>query len=216
LSLRLSPPQVLADETWEKLRQLAIQSSEELSEALAPALKAASGRIDSEWQHAYPGRQVFWDAMQSAEAELSVPGFERLPAAPIAEVMRTVATLALDGSTRHLEGTGVDSLEQSLSRWKRRKLRKALDGLDASDIDAVDWEAWRNELRAVSASLALDRCGGDLRAALMALATADLEEPRGELSESANIGDLVAGSPTAYSLLLRVALAWCDQLAQEL
>ncbi|MBW2273094.1 MAG: tetratricopeptide repeat protein [Deltaproteobacteria bacterium] len=218
LSMRLSPPHRFADETWEKLRRAAAQTAQELSQVLTPMVEAAppAQQTSQEWEALCPGLDAYWDTLRGAEAELSAPGFEQLSWQSVAAALRGVAALSLDGNTAGMEKTLVDSLERGLGRRARRKVRKILEGLDCRDVDAIDWEAWRSELRSVAASFALDRCDGDLRAALVALATSELDEAPNELSESADIGDLVAGSPTACRLLQRVTLAWCEQLELEL
>jgi hypothetical protein len=137
----------------------------------------------------------------------------------LARTLRSLATIALDPGGHPGEGEVATALDRSLGRWTRRKLRRTLGCTSAADVAGIDFELWRTELQAMAAALALDRCNGDLRTALTALAHAPASSsedgaPDGNrgISETGDITSLVAGSPVARRLLERVVLSWCDDL----
>ena len=73
----------------------------------------------------------------------------------------------------------------AIRRRTRRRLRRIFEGVTLAEIDAVDFSAWRQEVRALAAQIALDACGGDLRSALVAMIE-DETDPGGlDLPEAA-------------------------------
>ena len=126
--------------------------------------------------------------------------------------MTLVAQLALEPDQVQGDGELVNSLSAALGRRTRRRVRKLLEGISAEDIAAIDFAAWRTELRTMAHAAALDTTGGNLRAALLALSSDEsLAETRvidPDVDLSVHIGD----RPTARTLLARVVLVWIDTI----
>jgi len=134
-----------------------------------------------------------------------------LPRGLLGEVLSLVATLALEIESIRASGRHVNALSAALGRRSRRALRRLLEGVDAQALAGVDFAAWRSELRALAAAVALDETGADLRTALVALA-AETSEGVAELPEGADLSPLVAASPEARSLVRRAIRAWIARL----
>jgi len=201
------------DAVWEKARRVAQQAAQDLALALAPSQPQLPSDQGDEAQRA------FWALLREAEVELTAPFLPLLPVDELARTLRSLATIALDPGGHPGEDEVATALERSLGRWTRRKLRRTLGSTSANDIAGVDFELWRTELRAMAAAVALDRCNGDLRTALTALAhppaSSNEDGPPDSyqgISETGDITSLVAGSPVARQLLERVVLTWCDDL----
>jgi len=201
------------DALWEKARRVAQHAAQDLALALAPSQPQLPSDQGDEAQRA------FWALLREAEVELTAPFLPSLPVDELARTLRSLATIALDPGGHPGEGEVATALDRSLGRWTRRKMRRNLGSTSADDIAGIDFELWRAELQAMAAALALDRCNGDLRTALTALAHApassDEDEPPDSyegISETGDITSLVAGSPVARQLLERVVLTWCDDL----
>ncbi len=156
--------------------------------------------------------------MRGAEAELSAPGFESLSDDEIAQAIRQLASLAF---SPEVDAAAVEdqefvrALDRNVGRWTRRKLRKILDNVGSQDLADLNWKDWREDLRVTAACVALDRCEGDLRSALITLSM-DLESDDPEpVSDSTNITHRVKGSPLARNLLARVMQSWCNEVAEH-
>ena len=190
-----------SDPLWEKLRQVAQASAGEIGRALQVA--EHSGVVSSEEPAA-----AFHAAALAAEANLAAPALLPLPTPELGETLTLVATIALESEALHASGRTLNALSSSLGRRTRRRLRRILEDVSIQAIEAIDFAAWRAELRAVAAAQALDATGGDLRAALVALIR-DAEEPADDaFREHADLTPLVTGSPEARALLTRVVRAW--------
>jgi len=126
-------------------------------------------------------------------------------------VLALVATLAVESEPLRASGSHVNALSAALGRRSRRALRRVLEGVAPGALAGVDFGAWRSELRALAAAIALDETGADLRTALVALA-AETSEGAAALPESADLSTLVAASPEAKSLLRRAIRAWMARL----
>jgi hypothetical protein len=154
---------------------------------------------------------AFRAAAFAAEGRLWAPALLPLPTGEVGEILLLVATLALDAEPRHASGRLVNALSTTLGRRTRRGLRRLLEGVALEDLAAVDFGAWRSELRALAAAMALDESGADLRTALVALA-AETSEGAAELAPGADLSAHVAASPEARSLLLRAERSWLSRL----
>jgi hypothetical protein len=184
----------------EKLRVLAEKAAREIGDALG----AAGGAPDPS-----PGDPLaaFRAAAFAAEGRLWAPALLPLPTGEVGEILLLVAALALDAEPRHASGRLVNALSTTLGRRTRRGLRRLLEGVALEDLAAVDFGAWRSELRALAAAVALDETGADLRTSLVALA-AETSEGAAELAPGADLSAHVAASPEARSLLLRAERSW--------
>ena len=114
----------------------------------------------------------------------------------LAETLTAVAALALEPETLPDTPTA-RALDQSVGRWTRRKLRKTLEGVTLERVAEIDFAAWRSELEILASAVALDRCDGDLRTALLALLLEAQREPLAEVTESTDLSAAIAASPVA-------------------
>jgi tetratricopeptide (TPR) repeat protein len=198
--LRLGP------EAWEQLRRAAREVARELAEVLPPAPELASPEEE-------PGAlSAFRRALVHAEGELCAPALVALPVERLRETLTALAALALEPGGAQGGGADTAALERAVGRWTRRKLRRALEGARQPEIEAIDFEAWRGELRILAALAVLDEGGGDLRSALLTLAADAGAEVDAELPDAADISPLAACSDAARGLLGRVAEAICAEL----
>ena len=150
--------------------------------------------------------------MRGAEAELTAPGFENLDTDEIAAAMRRLVALTLDEDLELDDADFARSLERSVGRWSRRKLRKILDDVDAGTLAELDWEGWREEVRAAAAAMALDRCDGDLRSALITL-SAEPDDTLDEFSAATDITERARRSSLTRRFLERVVTTWSAEIA---
>ncbi len=205
LQFPIHPGPPMAEPAAERLRRLAHQVSEELSGVLAGAGADLPECETPEIADAL--REI-----TSIEDELSAPGLARLDAGERAALFSTLAALFLDPGGNGLESRFRAGLEEKLGRWTRRKVRRIVEETTVSEIEAIDHQAWGEELRAMAAAQAIDRNGGDLRSVLRALLV--LEHARaGEPGfGGAEIGTLASTSETARRLLTRITSLLCERL----
>jgi tetratricopeptide (TPR) repeat protein len=200
LSTRAAGGGALDDPLHEKLRLVAEQTAREIGEALGHSGAAPAAPSGGPLA-------AFRAAAFAAEGRLSAPALLPLPTPELREVMLVVATLALDGADLHGSGRHVNALTAALGRRTRRGLRRLLEGVSLEALAAVDFAAWRSELRALAAAVALDETGGDLRTAFLALA-AETSQRAAQLPPTADLTPLVAASPEASGCLRRAIRAW--------
>src|SRR5262249_61940889 len=141
------------------LRWLAQPASRELGDALGHGgAPPAAGPGDA--------LAAFRAAAFAAGGRLSAPALLPLPTRELGEVLTLVATLALEIESIRASGRHVNALSAALGRRSRRALRRLLEGVDAQALAGVDFAAWRSELRALAAAVALGGTRADLRTAL--------------------------------------------------
>jgi tetratricopeptide (TPR) repeat protein len=205
LPLRLAETLRLEPETWEKLRHAAQVASSELGEVLDVS------KLPLEADAEQGTVAAFRAALHAAEGELSAPALVRLPPEALASTMTALVTVALDPEAAR--GTQeAERLSRRVGRRTRNKLRRALEGVGPSDVDGVDFEAWQRELQGLAAASAVDRTGGDLRSALIALS----EEGARTTDQAGSEGTdrcAIHASESARRLLTHVTSAWCARLA---
>jgi hypothetical protein len=186
---------------FEALRLAACETAGELAVALGgsePSGIAPNGTPTA----------AFRAAALAAEGRLAAPALLPLPTREVAEVLRLVAALARDPEQVRGGGQLVNALTSALRRRTLRRVRRILEPFRPEEIAALDFAAWRAELRALAASVALDESGIDLRAALLALIRETDEEAVTDLPEGADLTHLVARCHEARALLRRVVQAW--------
>jgi hypothetical protein len=123
-----------------------------------------------------------------------------------------VVRLASDGDAVRGEGRLVNALSTALGRRLRRRLRKHLGNASIDALCAVDFDAFRVELRALAAGLAIADTGCGLRTALACLAREEDDALDAELREAANLAPRVAAAPAARALLRRLTSAWLERI----
>jgi hypothetical protein len=134
-----------------------------------------------------------------AEAQLVGPALVPLRDEEAGAVIATVAALAAWRDTVSGDGHLVNALAHHFDRRARRRIRGILGDTAPEEIAGIDFRAWRAALRGLSHAVALDATGGDLPAALRALA--DDENPE--------------GSAAAHALLRRVVGVFGRAVADE-
>lgn len=199
----------LADIHDERVRQLLVATSDEVAEALAHE-RDASGVIDPSQRP--EGEAAFLTSLHTVEAELSFADIGQVPLESLSQAVRQVAALAWDTNTSGVDSAIAQKLDRGLGRWARRKLRKGLEGTGAHDLEGLDWERWRDSLRGLAATIALDRQSGDLRSALLALSTDPRDAQAEGLAPQVDIRDRVRHDDLARELLAHVTQRLCDKL----
>jgi hypothetical protein len=130
----------------------------------------------------------------------------------LGEVLKLVSALALDPDQVQGDGHLVNGMSSAIRRRARRRLRRILEGESLEVIAEVDFAAWRTEVRALAAAVALDETGGDLRTAFAVLICEESEHEFLDLPDGADLTPYVAAYPQARALLRRVVRTWLQSL----
>jgi len=205
-----TPPTFAGDRTlvnpvWEKLRLISHEAAREISSALESAeLVTAPVAEDS--------ASAFRSATLAAEAKLTASALLPLTVPELAEVLKLVVALTLDPDEVQGDGRLVNAVSSALRRRTRRRLRRILEDTSLEEVAQVDFGAWRNEVRALAAAVALDETGGDLRTALTVLIGEDSDNASFELPEDADMTPYVAAYSQPRALLRRVVRTWLESL----
>jgi hypothetical protein len=205
VSIRLAGDSALADRVAERVRRMAQAATTELAEALD-----GSSTSDVEAPVDADATTAFRSAALAAEGRLTAPALVPLSDGEVREILLIVAALVLDPDQVRGDGQRVNALSSALGRRCRRRLRQILAGVSLDAVAAIDFAAWRNDVRALATAHALDEIGGDLRSALVALICASSDRSPGDLPPNANLAPLVAGCPEADVLLRRTLRLWLD------
>jgi hypothetical protein len=110
------------------------------------------------------------------------------------------------------DGRIVNALANALGRRARKRLRRVLGETPAHEIAAIDFAAWRAELRGLASFAALASGVADLRTAFLAWVAADDPEGARLLTAEGDICPRVAMIPEARALLGRLIDAWIPHL----
>jgi tetratricopeptide (TPR) repeat protein len=205
VSIRLAGTPALSDPLAEQVRRMAQAATTELAEALD-----GSSTSDVDTPEDADATTAFRSAALAAEGRLTAPALVPLSDGEVREVLSIVAALVLDPEQVRGDGQRVNALSSALGRRCRRRLRRILDSVSLADVAAIDFAAWRNDVRALAAALALDEIGGDLRTALVALICASSDRSPSDLPPNADLRPQVAGCPEAAALLRHTLLLWLD------
>ncbi len=195
----------LADPLWEKLRWIASEASREIAQALeASPSPSVDGRADP--------ASAFRAAAIAAEGELSAAALVPLTEQELGEVLTVTAAIALDPEQVNGDGRLLNAMSTAIGRRLRRRIRKILAGESLERIGAVDFGAWRTEVRALASAVALDQTDGDLRTALAVLISEESDRPVLDLPADADLTPYVAAYPLAQSLMRRIVHSWLASL----
>jgi len=205
VSIRLAGDPTLSDPVAEQVRRMAQAATKELAEALD-----GSASSDVEPPEDADATTAFRSAALAAEGRLTAPALVPLSDGEVREVLSIVAALVLDPEKVRGDGHRVNALSSALGRRCRRRLRRTLAGVSLDAVTAIDFAAWRNDVRALATALALDEIGGDLRTALVALICASSDCSPSDLPPNADLKPLVAGCPEAAALLRHTLRLWLD------
>jgi hypothetical protein len=110
----------------------------------------------------------------------------------------------------HASGATLNALAEALGRRARRRVKLILGDVSLDAIQAIDFAAWRSELRALAAAIAVDETGCDPRTALLALVCEASNRSTGEITETTDLTSLVADCPEARALLRWATRAWME------
>lgn len=204
-SFRCAGPHELADPLSEKLRRIASEASREIAQALEAS---PSPTVDGPSDPA----SAFRAAALEAEGRLSAAALIPLTEAELCEALTVTAAIALDPEHVHGDGRLLNEMSSAIRRRLRRRIRKILENETLERISAVDFGAWRIEVRALASAVALDQGCGDLRTALAVLISEESDRPVLDLPEDADLTPFVAAYPLAQSLMRRVVRTWLASL----
>jgi hypothetical protein len=191
------------DPVWETARALAQEAADEIGQALGVGTAAPGdprGLADAVAR--------FRAESTAAEAALTAPALVPLSVEELAETLTLVAQLTAEVEAVSGDGRIVNALAEALGRRARKRLRRVLGETPAEAIAAIDFAAWRAELRGLASFAAVAGGSADLRTAFMAWVAPDDPEGARLLAAEADICPRVAVIPEAKALLARLIEAW--------
>ena len=216
LPLEVAGNTVLEDPLFEKVRRMAQLAAEELGQGGGTSAngseRASQGEASPE-DHA-DGVASYLAVFERTEGELLAPALSDHTRDQLRETLCDLAAQVLEVESPSGGNAKAENAELRLGRWTRRKLRKHLEGTEIAELLAIDYAAFRAAVRSLAAAVALDRCNGDLRSALIALAWAGDSVP--DLMDMSDICARVSGSPTANGLLRRVVFCFCSKVSEAI
>jgi tetratricopeptide (TPR) repeat protein len=192
---------------WEAARALAQEAAEEIGQALGVGTAAPGDPSGL----AQPVAR-FRAEITAAEAALSAPALLPLSVEELGETITLVAQLTAEVEAVSGDGRIVNALANALGRRARKRLRRVLGETPAHEIAAIDFAAWRAELRGLASFAALASGVADLRTAFLAWVAADDPEGARLLTAEGDICPRVAMIPEARALLGRLIDAWIPHL----
>jgi hypothetical protein len=196
----------LAQPLWEKLRQLVHECSDELAEALGASSSHAP-------LHSSDPVAAFHAAALAAEGRLTAAALLPLSGAELEEVMLLIAAIALEIERAHGDGRVVNAVASAIKRRLRRRLRRHIQDASIEEIESVDFGAWRANVRALAAAIAVEETGIELRTALIALLRDSADRRAEPIPDGADLCAWVSESPAASALLRQAIRSWLGQLA---
>jgi tetratricopeptide (TPR) repeat protein len=205
-SFRIAGEARMRDDLHEALRDAVARNEREIGAALgvSPAAPEPSGAMDPV--------TAFRASALEAEAKLAARALLPLSDEEVGELLTCAATLALEPDGVDASGATLNALASALGRRARRRIKKALGETTVTDVQAIDFGAWRSELRAMAATQAVDDAGCTLRAAFVALACSAEEGAASEVAADADLTTLVAECPVAQELLRRCIARWLPEI----
>ena len=195
----------LDDARFERLRLVAREAAREIAAALdTPGEPEPPIPDDPE--------AAFRAAVVKAEGRLTAHALLPLPTRELADLLTLLATLILD--PEHVRGDGhlINALSGALGRRRRKRLSRILADDSVDEIRALDFAAWRGEVRALAAWEVFGESGRDLRTALVALIRESPDTPDAALRGGADLTALIRGNHTARAFLRRVVRDWIAQV----
>ena len=196
----------LADPLAEGVRRMALEVADEIAEAFGVGSPDGASGVAADPTARFRAR------ITAAEGRLAAPALVPLPTDDVAEALTLVARFANEAEELSGDGNLVNALSRSLTRRARKRVRKALGGCTAEDVAAMDFAAWRSELRALATACALDEEDVELRTAFMAWFAADDPNAGHAIQPESDIRDRINASPEAKALLRQVVRTWLDAL----
>jgi hypothetical protein len=195
----------LSNPRWEKLRVLATESATEIASALdSPDSDTGDSPEDP--------IAAFHSNALAAEGRLTAPALLPLTTRELRELMMLIAALSIDPERVSGDGGLVNAISTAIKRRLRRRLRLHLKDESMDSLERVDFDAWREEIRAMASAIAVDETGIDLRVALTALTRANSDASSDELTPPADLTTWAAARPEANALLRQAIRSWLSQL----
>jgi hypothetical protein len=191
------------DPIWETARTLAREAADEIGQALGVGTSAPT---DSQGLTDPVAR--FRAEVTAAEAALSAPALVPLGVAELGQTITLVAQLTAEAEGVSGDGHVVNALSEALDRRSRKRLKKALGETPAREIAAIDFAAWRAELRGLASVAALASSGAELRTAFLAWVAAEDPDGARSLGAEGELCSRVAAIPEARALLTRLIETW--------
>jgi hypothetical protein len=198
--LRLDRKPRFTDPVWETARALGHEAAEELGTALEVGVAAAPdprGLTDPVAR--------FRAEVTAQEAALTAPALVPLPVEEVGQTLTLLAELTAEAEGVSGDGRVVNALVDALGRRTRRRLKRVLAETPVREVAAIDFAAWRAELRGLASAAALAESETDLRSAFVAWVADDSEDER---STAGDLSQRVAASAEARALLARLLDAW--------
>jgi tetratricopeptide (TPR) repeat protein len=197
---------VLEDPLHEKVRGMIAATSVEI----ADALDASIGTREEHHEREANAEKRFRARALDAAGRLTSPAVLTLATPELAELAGLLAAIALEAEEIRGDGHLVNALSRTLRRRQRRKLRRLIEETSLEEIEAIDYDDWRVDLRALAAASALHDGNDELRTALIALARDEHDGLDDEVREDADLSELVATAPVARALIRRIVFHWLD------
>ncbi len=203
LPVKLSATPKLDDPLFETARRICSQAREEVAQVLA-SLDQIPPPSD--------GDGSFDEMIRACIDEMTAPGVCGLPTEGLSSVIYTVTALAADPGGNCADSPYLHGLDRTLGRWTRRRIRKTLGDFSVREVQSLDYDAWRSAVRVLAARVAIDRSDGDLRAALIQLATGEDAAP----ASNADLSAWVESSDDARELVAKMVVTWCEKIRRGL
>lgn len=199
----------LDDPLAEQLRETALAVAGDWAEALGgpgdgAAVVAAHGPIAR--------CAAAWNV---ASSEVAGAALAQLPSDRFAATAETLLWTALGAAATVDASAETRAFVDRFSARALRRLRRALSGIEPASLRRFDFVGWTRALRGLALARAVDRCDGDLRAALEC-ARAEIACGDGTpLPSEADLTPVALGAGVARELVARAVRAWIRGLGQE-
>ena len=151
-------------------------------------------------------------AFCAAQRVLGGPALAVLSPDTFARGAEALVCTALGTASSLVASRDALAVAERMSGRAIRRLRRALGAVDADTLRRFDFDSWTAALRGLALARAVDRCDGDLRAALLCAQLA--ESPAGTplAPVEADLVPWVSGSCVARDLVARAVRAWLESL----
>jgi Tfp pilus assembly protein PilF len=194
-------------ETDEAMREAILTVAEDWAEALPNADEnaAQADAADASIAHVHA-------AFCAAQRVLGGPALAVLSPGAFARSAEALVCTALGTASSLVASRDALAVAGRMSGRAIRRLRRALGAVDADTLRRFDFDAWTAALRGLALACAVDRCDGDLRAALLCAQLAESPAGTPPAPVEADLVPWVSGSAVARDLVGRAVRAWLESL----
>jgi tetratricopeptide (TPR) repeat protein len=151
-------------------------------------------------------------AWNVASGEIAGPALARLPVDHFAATAETLLWTALGAAATVDASPETRAFVDRFSARALRRLRRALSGVEAGALRRFDFVDWARALRGLALARAVDRCNGDLRAALECARAEVACGDGAALPVEADLTPIALGAGIARELVSRAVRAWIRAL----